>query len=681
MTQKLSSYAAGSWYAAADDGTPILDSSTGEVVATVSASGLDVAAMVEHARTVGGPALRALTFQQRGLMLKELGKYLTGRAGEIHANYGAAGATTPDAQVDVEGGIGVLFVYGSKARRELPDDTIYTDGGIEPLGKDPNFVGQTIYSSRPGVAVFINAFNFPVWGMLEKLAPTLLAGLPVIVKPATATAQLAEQAFRQIIESGILPEGSVQFIAGGVGDLLDHLGGNDVIAFTGSASTAAKLRSGPAVVERSATFNGEADSLNASILGPDGGPDTEEFAQFIKTVAREVTSKTGQKCTAIRRALVPEPLLDKVIDALTARLGKVVVGDPRDPATRMGPLVSVAQRDEVAGAVRRLAQGADILLGGPDAELTLGSGDPAKGAFFPPTVLLARDRRDRNLHTIEAFGPVTTLFPYTDAAEAAELVALGEGSLVASVVSNDQQFVRDLVREIAPFHGRLLLLDRDSAAAATPHGAVLPNLIHGGPGRAGGGAELGGIRGVLHLMQATSLSGSPALIAAATGRWNANAPEVDPGVHPFRKYYEQLQIGDTFHTGTREITLADIETFAHFTGDTFYAHMDDQAAAANPLFEGRVAHGYFVLAAAAGLFVDPDPGPVLANFGLDRLRFVKPVYPGDVISVRLTCKAKTIRGGIDQGEVTWDVGVTNSDGELVAAYDLLTINALESAAG
>ena len=674
MTHTVSSYVGDSWFTAQDEGAAILDPSTGDTVARVSATGLDVAALLDHARRVGGPALRVLTFHQRAGLLRDLAEHLSARTSELHGAYATAGGTLADARVDVEGGIQTIGVYARRALRDLPDDTVYSDGAPQRLGAS-EFLGQTVYTSRHGVAVFINAFNFPVWGMLEKLAPALLAGLPMIVKPATATAHLTEIAFRQIIESGILPSGSLQLVAGSVGDLLDRLDGQDSVAFTGSAATAAKLRSCAAVVERGTRFNAEADSLNATILGPDAGPDSEEFALFIKSVVREVTGKTGQKCTAIRRVLVPAPLVGDVVEALRGKLARVVIGDPRVDGTTMGPLVSRAQRDEVASAVRRLMKGADAVIGGPDVQIVLGSGDLANGAFFPPTVLVATDIRDPELHRIEAFGPVTTVFPYTDATDAAELAALGEGSLVASVVSYDRGFVTEIVRAIAPFHGRVLILNRDDAKAAAPHGAVLPTLIHGGPGRAGGGEELGGIRGVLHQMQATSVAGPPDMLVAVTGRWNAFAsPATSDGVHPFRKHFEDLAIGETLVTGTRTVTLDDIEAFAALSGDYFYAHMNEAAAAANPLFGARVAHGYFVLAAAAGLFVDPDPGPVLANFGLERLRFVKPVYPGDTIGVRLTVKSKVVRFD-GSGEVTWDVGVTNQNAEPVAGYDLLTINA------
>lgn len=673
MTHQVRSYVEDDWYTAPDEGQVVVDSSTGAPVARVSSTGLDTRRVVEHARTVGGPALRSLTFQQRGLLLKRLSAYLAAHTDAVYAEYGASGATTADARVDVAGGLQVLNVYASKALKELPNDTILVEGTPEHLGQA--FQGQTILTSRHGVAVFINAYNFPVWGFLEKLAPTLLAGLPMIIKPATPTAHLAEIAFREVIESGILPAGSVQFVAGSAHDLLDHLGGQDSIAFTGSAKTAALLRGHPAVVERAAQFNGEADSLNASILGPDVEPGSALFDTFVKGIAREMTSKTGQKCTAIRRVLVPTAQVDAVVSALSARLAKVRIGDPRVEGTTMGPLISKDQVVEVKAAVATLMTGAKVVLGGVDAAPSIASGDAEQGAFFAPTVLVAADPRLPALHQTEAFGPVTTVFAYSSVAEAVALTALGEGSLVASLVSQDPAVVRQLVEEVGAYHGRLLVLDDDSAATAPPHGAVAPQLIHGGPGRAGGGQELGGLRSVRHLMQATSVSGSPSMLVQLTQTWNKGVAPTASDVHPFRKYLEDLRLGDTLFTGTRTITLEDIEHFAHFTGDTFYAHMNEEAAKASPLFKGRVAHGYFVIAAAAGLFVDPDPGPVLANFGLEHLRFVQPVYPGDTIKLRLTAKHKSEREGAGWGEVIWDVEVTNQSDEVVATYDLLTINA------
>jgi oxepin-CoA hydrolase/3-oxo-5,6-dehydrosuberyl-CoA semialdehyde dehydrogenase len=672
VARMISSYVRDDWYTAGDEGATVVDASTGGPVARVSSAGVDLAGMVEHARTVGGPGLRELTFHQRAAALKRLAAFLRERRDGLYELSARSGATAGDAGVDVDGGIGALFVYASKGRRELPNDVLYIDGPPEPLGRGGTFVGQHVHTSRPGVAVLVNAFNFPVWGMLEKLAPAVLAGMPVIVKPASQTAYVAELAFRHMVESQALPPGSIQLLCGAVGDLFDHLTGQDTIAFTGSAATAHKLRCHPAVVRESVRFNAEADSLNCSILGPDAAPGTEEFQLFVTEVVRELTQKTGQKCTAIRRSLVPAEHVGAVVDALGDRLAEVRVGDPRDQATTMGPLVSRDQLAEVGRAVDRLGRGAEVALGGRGRP-ELASGDPERGAFCAPTVLVATSPRAPELHTVEAFGPVTSVIGYRGAADAVELAALGRGSLVGSVVTADPGFARQVVLGVAPWHGRLLVLDRHDAAESTGHGAPLPHLVHGGPGRAGGGEELGGIRAVLHHMQVTSISASPATVTAVTGRWTAGAPTTSGPVHPFRRHFEELAIGETLHTAARTVTLEDIERFADLSGDRFYAHMDEAAAKANPFFDGRVAHGYFVVSAAAGLFVDPDPGPCLANYGLERLRFARPVYPGDTLRVALTCKQKSAREGEDYGEVRWDVVVSNQDGDKVATYDVLTL--------
>jgi oxepin-CoA hydrolase / 3-oxo-5,6-dehydrosuberyl-CoA semialdehyde dehydrogenase len=672
VARMISSYVRDDWYTAGDEGATVVDASTGEPVARVSSAGVDLAGMVEHARTVGGPGLRELTFHQRAAALKRLAAFLRERRDGLYELSARSGATAGDAGVDVDGGIGALFVYASKGRRELPNDVLYVDGSPEPLGRGGTFVGQHVHTSRPGVAVLVNAFNFPVWGMLEKLAPAVLAGMPVIVKPASQTAYVAELAFRHMVESQALPPGSIQLLCGAVGDLFDHLTGQDTIAFTGSAATAHKLRCHPAVVRESVRFNAEADSLNCSILGPDAAPGTEEFQLFVTEVVRELTQKTGQKCTAIRRSLVPAEHVGAVVDALGDRLAEVRVGDPRDQATTMGPLVSRDQLAEVGRAVDRLGRGAEVAVGGPGRP-ELASGDPERGAFCAPTVLVATSPRAPELHTVEAFGPVTSVIGYRGAADAVGLAALGRGSLVGSVVTADPGFARQVVLGVAPWHGRLLVLDRHDAAESTGHGAPLPHLVHGGPGRAGGGEELGGIRAVLHHMQVTSISASPATVTAVTGRWTAGAPTTSGPVHPFRRHFEELAIGETLHTAARTVTLEDIERFADLSGDRFYAHMDEAAAKANPFFDGRVAHGYFVVSAAAGLFVDPDPGPCLANYGLERLRFTRPVYPGDTLRVALTCKQKSAREGEDYGEVRWDVVVSNQDGDKVATYDVLTL--------
>ncbi len=659
----LESYAQGRWQRAAEDGEPLLDAATGEQVARISSAGLDMAGVLDHARTVGGPALRSLTFHERAGLLKQLATHLQSCSEELYALSARTGATKADSDIDVGGGIGTLFAYSSKARRELPNDTVYIDGGVEVLSRKGGFVGQHICVPLRGAAVQINAFNFPVWGMLEKLAPAFIAGVPSVVKPASQTAYLTELVVRRIVESGLLPEGAISLISGSAGDLLDHLTGQDLVGFTGSATTAAKLRSHPVVVRNGVRFNAEADSLNCSILGLDAKPGTEEFDLFVREVAREMTAKAGQKCTAIRRAFVPREHVEPVVEALRAVLSQVVVGDPRDEATTMGALASLDQRDEVRRAV--LALGAEVVVGDPAFAL-------GQGAFLEP-LLLVGDSESQAVHDVEAFGPVSTVLPYDSVEHVVDLAARGLGSLVGSVVTADPGFARDVVLGAAAFHGRMLVLDRSCAKESTGHGSPMPTLVHGGPGRAGGGEELGGIRGVLHHMQRTAVQGSPATLTAITGRWVPGAPRVEDDVHPFRKTLGELQIGDSVVTATHEVTQAEIDRFVELTGDSFYAHTDPVAAAANPLFGGIVAHGYLVLSLAAGLFVDPAPGPVLANYGLDNLRFVTPVKPGDVIQVALTCKEKNPREGADYGEVRWDAEVTNADGAVVAHYELLTM--------
>ncbi|MDR6865825.1 oxepin-CoA hydrolase/3-oxo-5,6-dehydrosuberyl-CoA semialdehyde dehydrogenase [Microbacterium resistens] len=671
MSALLESYVAGHWFRAADEGQTVLDAVTGEEVARVSSRGLDVSALVAHARDVGGPAVRALSFHERAGMLKELALHLGGHKDEFYALSFRTGATRRDSAVDIDGGIGTLFSYASKGKRELPDDTVFLDGAVEPLGRGGTFLGQHVYTSRTGVAVQINAFNFPVWGMLEKLAPAFLAGLPSIVKPATQTAYLTEAVFRRIIESGILPDGSIQLISGGVGALFDELGEQDSVAFTGSASTAEILRRDPAVQERGLRLGIEADSLNASILGTDVAPDDPEFELFVKGVVTEMTVKAGQKCTAIRRVIVPEPIADRVIAALSDRLSRIVVGDPADETVRMGALASIGQREEVRRAITALRRSADLVFGDPDAVQTRGA-DAEAGAFLSPVLLRAHEGADEP-HDVEPFGPVSTVLTYRTVEEAVALTARGRGSLVASVVTHDPVVARAITLGLAPWHGRVLLLDRDDAAESTGHGSPLPMLVHGGPGRAGGGEELGGIRGVLHHMQRTAIQGSPDMLTAITGRWTTGSQREITDVHPFRKSLAELRIGDSVATMSRTVTLADIDHFAEFTGDTFYAHTDPEAAAANPLFGGIVAHGYLVVSLAAGLFVEPNPGPVLANFGVDHLRFLTPVKAGDAIRVLLTVKQITPRSSADYGEVRWDAVVLNQDEEPVATYDVLTL--------
>ena len=675
-TPRLQNYAADEWVTGTGTATTLVHAVTGEPIAEASSEGLDFAAMADYARRVGGPALRRMTFHQRALMLKEMAKYLTDRKDGLYRLSAATGATKADSWIDIDGGIGTFFVYASKGRREFPNETFYVDGGTEALSKGGTFVGRHICVPLEGVAVHINAFNFPVWGMLEKLAPTLLAGVPAIVKPATVTSYLTEACFRLMIESGIFPKGAIQLICGSAGDLLDHLGMQDAVAFTGSAATGRKLKETPSIVEHTVRFNQEADSLNCSILGPDAVPGSEEFDLFVKEVAREMTSKAGQKCTAIRRTIVPNAMMDDVIAALRKRLGTVQVGDPAVEGVKMGPLASRTQVRDVGTATDAIRHAAELVFGGRDALQVIGA-DPERGAFFPIT-LLATDKpfTSHEPHDIEAFGPVNTVMPYSSVDEAVELAKLGKGSLVGSLFTADASVARQVVLGVAPYHGRMLVVDRHSAKESTGHGSPMPHLVHGGPGRAGGGEEMGGVRGVLHYMQRTAVQGSPTTLMHVTHEYTPGAARREDVVHPFRKYFEDLEVGDALVTPRRTVTDADIVNFAGISGDYFYAHMDD-IAAKESLFERRVAHGYFVLSAAAGLFVDPAPGPVLANYGLESLRFVKPVYIGDTIQAKLTCKQKTAKetppGGIPQGVVAWDVEVTNQANEPVAVYTILTL--------
>ena len=594
---------------------------------------------------------------------------------ELYALSARTGATLGDSKFDVDGGIGVLLSYASKARRELPNDTVYAEGAVEPLGRGGQFAGQHILTPRRGVAVQVNAFNFPVWGPLEKMAPALIAGVPTLVKPASQTAYLTARLVELIVESGILPEGTLQLLCGSAGDLLDHLGEQDLLSFTGSASTARQLRAHPNVVARAVRFNAEADSLNCSILGPDATPGTPEFDLYVRQLVSEMTVKAGQKCTAIRRAFVPAPLLDPVIEAAAARLEKIVIGNPADESVRMGALASLEQREEVRRSLKSLESAGQLVFGDPDHVRVTGA-DADHGAFISPLLVRCDDASRAEPHEVEAFGPVSTIMGYTGTDEVIELAARGRGSLAGSVVTGDAGFARSVVLGLAPWHGRVLVLDQDDAKESTGHGAPLPVLVHGGPGRAGGGEEMGGVRGVLHHMQRTAVQASPRMLGAVTGRWVKGGPRDAGDAHPFTKSLADLRIGDTVTAGPRAVTLQDIEHFAEFTGDTFYAHMDEQAAAANPFFDGRVAHGYLVLSFAAGLFVQPDPGPVLANYGLDNLRFLTPVYPGDALTVTLTCKQISPRDG-DYGEVRWDAEVTKQDGSVAVTYDVLTMVAKE----
>lgn len=669
-TAQLLNYAFDRWTPGEGNLTELTSAIDGAPVATAGSGGLDFGAMLKHAREVGGPALRKLTFHERARMLKALGQAIMARKEELYELNYLTGATRKDGWIDIEGGAGTLFSFSSKGRRELPDARVLMDGALEPLSKAGTFVGQHIYTPLQGAALHINAFNFPVWGMLEKLAPTLLAGMPAIVKPASATSYLTEAAFRVMIESGVLPTGSVQLIVGGVGDLFDHLGGQDVVSFTGSASTALKLRTHPTVMRESVRFIAEQDSLNASVLGPDAAPGTPEFGLFVREVAIEMTVKAGQKCTAIRRAMAPADCLDAVQEALAERLAGTKVGDPRAEDTRMGALVSLSQRDDVRQKIAELeAAGAKIVSGDPSADSPI-----AGGAFLSPVLLRADDPwKSTAVHDVEPFGPVSTIMPYKDMDDAIALANRGMGSLALSLFTHSADAARDFIGGAAAFHGRMLVIDRTNSKESTGHGSPLPVLVHGGPGRAGGGEEMGGIRGVKHYMQRTAIQSSPTMIAAITSQYVPGAPKHIIDVHPFRLRMSELNVGDTWKTDSRTVSIEDIEHFAEFTGDKFYAHMDEEAAKASPIFEGRVAHGYLILSFAAGLFVDPHPGPVLANTGLENLRFLTPLYPGDSMRVELSVRSKSLKSE-GTGVVRWAVDIFNQKEELVATYDLLTEN-------
>ena len=676
MTARLRSYSQGEWIEGRGNAVELTHAVTGETIGEASSEGLDFKGMLDYARTVGGPKMRAMTFHERARMLKEMAKYLMERKDEFYKLSEATGATKTDSWIDIEGGIGTFFAYSSKGRREFPNETFFMEGNVEPLSKDNTFVGRHICVPLEGSAIHINAFNFPIWGMLEKLAPTFLGGMPAIVKPATVTSYLTEGMVRAMIESGIMPEGALQLIVGSTGDLLDHVTGQDIVTFTGSATVGRKLKAGNAMIENSTRFNQEADSLNFSMLGPESKPGTDEFDLFVKEVVREMTVKAGQKCTAIRRTIVHESMVDDVIKAVSKRLGTVKVGDPQIDGIRMGPLVGKSQVSDVRKSVECLKAGSELVFGDPD-NFDVAAGDKSKGAYFPATLLYCDSPFTTDApHNIEAFGPVNTVMPYKNVDEAIELAKLGRGSLVGSLFTSNDNVAKSVVLGTASHHGRIMVIDRTSAKSSTGHGSPLPGLVHGGPGRAGGGEELGGMRSALHYMQRTALQGSPTTLTHVSNEWIKGAAQPTDRVHPFRKYFDELEIGETLITHRRTVTEADIVNFAGISGDFFYAHMDD-IAAKDSLFEKRVAHGYFVLSAAAGLFVDPAPGPVLANYGLDNLRFVKPVYVGDTIQARLTCKQKTAKDtqpdAVPQGVVAWDVEVTNQDAEPVAVYTILTL--------
>ena len=672
----LQSWIGGRWLGA-EASVPLHSALNNSLIYHTHAEKIDFDEAVTYARKTGVPGLMALDFQQRAARLKALALYLASRKEELYAISHLSGATRADSWVDIEGGTGTLFAYASMGSRELPSSNVLHEGPAIALGKNGGFSGTHILVPRGGLAVHINAFNFPIWGLLEKFAPSFLAAMPCIGKPATATSYLTEAVVRMMHESGLLPEGSLQLVIGSTGDLLDRLNGADVVTFTGSADTAAKLRTNRNLIANSVPFTAEADSLNCAILAPDVSPDDVEFELFIKEVAREMTGKSGQKCTAIRRIIVPQQHVDAVGTRLRERLAKVSVGDPSVEGVRMGALASKDQQRDVAERVAILSRGNEVLFGAADGFKPVGEG-VADGCFFSPTLLLCRDgMRNDAVHDVEAFGPVSTIISYSDMDEALALAARGKGSLVSTLVTKDPLIAARAVPIAAASHGRVLILEREASVDSTGHGSPLPQLKHGGPGRAGGGEELGGIRAVRHFLQRAAIQGSPTMLAAVTGEYVRGAAVQESPLHPFRKYFEELKMGDSLLTHRRTVTEADIVNFGGVSGDYFYMHFDD-IAAKDTQFGKRIAHGYFVLSAAAGLFVSPAPGPVLANYGLDNLRFITPVAIGDTIRARLTCKRKVDRNrvddkGVGQGVVAWDVQVTNQNDELVASYDILTL--------
>ena len=675
LTQ-LKNYAEGKWVAGTKTGETLHNAITGAAIYTASSDGLDFGAMMQYARKVGGPALRKLTFQQRGLMLKALAMYLMERKEYFYTISALTGATRSDSWVDIEGGIGNLFANAS-LRRQFPDERFYVDGETAKLSKNNTFIGQHIMVPREGVAIHINAFNFPVWGMLEKIAVNLMAGVPAIVKPATLTSYLTEVVFEEIIKSEIFPAGSLQLICGSARGILDSIETQDVVTFTGSASTGRMLKSHPRILSEAVPFNMEADSLNCCILGPDVHPGMAEFDIFIKEVVREVTTKAGQKCTAIRRIIVPADRVEDVQIALGKRLQTTTIGDPSIKEVRMGPLAGISQRNEVREKVQQLAKSQSIVIGDMEHFEVIGA-DKEKGAFLPPLIFLNNEPfKNLDCHSVEAFGPVSTIIPYSSVDDAIELARMGMGSLVASVITADDDIAKEIVLGAASMHGRILVLNADCAKESTGHGSPMPLLVHGGPGRAGGGEEMGGKRGVLHYLQRTAIQGSPTTLTRITNVYQQHGKQHETDVHPFKKYFEELEIGETLVTAKHTVTEADITNFANVSGDNFYAHMDTTSLEGT-IFTGRVAHGYFVLSKAAGLFVDAKKGPVLLNYGIDEARFTKPVYPGMTIGVRLTVKEKTKQEkrtpeDIAKGIVRWLVDVYDETGETVAIATILTM--------
>ncbi len=684
---KLQNYIKGEWVNGEGDGQVLYNAVTGEPLASASTKGIDFAMMTDHARKVGNPALRKMTFHQRGNMLKALALHLRKHLDELYRISYQTGATKADSWVDIEGGIGNLFANAS-LRRKFPDEVFCIDGESHNLSKGNTFMGTHILVPKEGVAIHINAFNFPIWGMLEKIAVNLLAGMPCIVKPATITSYLTEAMVKKIIASGILPEGALQLICGSAGDLLDHVNSQDVVTFTGSASTGLLLKSHPKILGESVPFNMEADSLNCIVLGEQVSPGDAEWDIFIKEIRKEMTLKAGQRCTGIRRIFVPQHKMEDVWQALSKSLAQTTIGNPLNDKVRMGSLAGLKQREEVRENVQKLLSSSQLIYGSLDSVEVLDA-NAEKGAFMSPILLMNEKPFDaKEAHEVEAFGPVSTLMPYKNPDEAIVLGKLGKGSLCTTIVTADHREARHYVIGAATHHGRILVLNNECAKESTGHGSPLPLLVHGGPGRAGGGEEMGGIRGVRHYLQRTALQGSPTTITAITNVYQPHAIGKDPGKHPFKKYFEELQVGDQIITASRVITSEDIDRFADLSGDHFYAHIEETDFNGT-MFERQVAHGYFIMSVAAGLFVDSfEKNPVLLNYGIDELRFTKPVYPGAEIHIRFTCKEKLPndkriiekpedfkRGDdIDKGIVKWYVEMLdNTEEPVVGVATILTM--------
>ncbi len=673
---KTHNYIMGRWLPHDGSGEPQYDAISGDLIATCSSEGLEFEKILDYARKTGGPALRRLTFRERGLMLKKLALHLHGIRKKYYPLSYRTGATKTDSWIDIDGGIGTLFAYAS-LRRQFPDEPFYVDGEAASLSKEGTFIGHHIMVPKHGVAIHINAFNFPIWGMLEKVSVNLLAGVPCVVKPSELTSFLTEAMVKDIIDSKILPEGAIQLVCGkGVG-ILDPVTSQDVVTFTGSASTGKMLKQYPSIIENAVPFNMEADSLNAAVLGEDAVPGTPTFDLFIREVRREITVKCGQKCTAIRRIIVPEALVEDVQIALGKSLSKTVIGDPSVEGVKMGALVAKSQQEEVRKRVQQLAQSSSIVFGDLDNFEVTGA-DKNKGAFFSPIVFLNEDPFHKTAtHEVEAFGPVSTIMPYRNMEEAVELANMGKGSLVSTIATASENIAKTYVMESAPFHGRILVLNEESAKESTGHGSPMPMLSHGGPGRAGGGEEMGGVRGVKHYLQRTAIQGHPTMITALTNQYQVGGKQKESRLHPFLKYFEELEVGDTLITAKHTVTETDIINFANVSGDRFYAHVD-ATSLDGTIFEKNVAHGYWVLSKAAGLFVEPRKGPVLLNYGLEECRFTKPVYPGMTIGVKLTVKQKTAQEKRDEedirkGIVKWLVEVYDETDETVAIATILTM--------